>query len=80
VSGEESQKCQWVMDGCDARGTTGSASSLGAWVMQGRDNEGEEETNKWIERIYSSCTRTGAKLFGVTREKAGMIANGFAGR
>lgn len=58
-----------VMDGCDARGTPGCA--------RGRNNEGEEEADKWIERIYSSCTRTGGKLFGTTREKAGMIPLGF---
>lgn len=47
--------------------------------MQGRDNEEEEEADKWIERISSSYTRMGGKLFEVAREKAGMIALGFAG-
>lgn len=71
MPGEESQRYGWVMDGRDA-------SSPGAWVAHGRANEGEEAADKWIERIYSCCTRTRGKLFGVTREKAGMIALGFA--
>lgn len=78
MSGEESQKCQRVMDGCDARGTTGNASSPGAWVTQGRDNEGEEEADKWIKTIYSSCARMRGKLLGVMREKARRIGLGFA--
>ena len=48
--------------------------------MQGRDNEGEEEADKWIKRISSSCTGMGGKLFEVARENAGMIALGFAAR
>lgn len=78
MSGEESQKCQRVMDGCDARGTTGNVSSPRAWVTQGRDNEGEEAADKWIKRICSSCTRMRGKLFGVTREKARRIGLVFA--
>lgn len=43
-----------------------------AGVARGRDNEGEEEADKWIERIYGSCTQgQGANSLGPQGKRQG---------